>query len=67
MFLYDTPAEREIVNEEESGELLTEIQEKLVYQKGVLALLKQTGLFGPVLERALEDIEDVMEKLKRLS
>jgi hypothetical protein len=67
MFLFDTPAEREMVDDCMTENILIEIKERLVFQRGVLLLLKETRLFGPMIEKALEDLDFVIEQIDRMS
>jgi len=62
VYLFDAPAERETVDDSTEN-ILTEIKERLAFQRGVLLLLKETRLFGPLIEKAVEDLDFVMEKL----
>ncbi len=39
-----------------------EIREKLLFQRGILSLLKDTNLFGPLIDQALEDADDLLER-----
>ena len=41
-----------------------ETKEKLTFVRGVLALLLETGLFGPLLERASEELDAVAASLE---
>ena len=66
MFLYDTPAEREVIDENVRESLEEEIKERLLFQKGVLALLKDTDLFGSMVEKAIQDIDFVIERLSQI-
>ena len=45
------------------AELGDDIRRKLAFQRGVLTLLKETDLFGPMIEKALEDIDDIIDKV----
>ena len=67
MFLYDTPAEREIVDDSVTESNFIEIKERLAFQRGVLLLLKETRLFGPLIEKAIEDLDFVIERIERMS
>lgn len=42
-----------------------EIKERLEFPHAVLQLLKETDLFGPVVEKALEDVNFLIEKAGR--
>ena len=42
-----------------------EISEKLVFVRSFLLLLQDTGLFGPTLVRAIDDLDDVIEATLR--
>ena len=39
-------------------------RERLVYVQGILLLLKETDFFGPLIERALKNIEFILEESK---
>ena len=67
MFLFDTPAERESIDEINRENILEEIKERSIFQKQLLAYLKETKLFGPILEKAIEDVDFVLESIKRIS
>lgn len=41
-----------------------EAKEKLAFVRGVLALLLDTGLFGPLLDRAAEELDSVASSLE---
>ncbi len=38
-----------------------EIADKLIFVRGFLVLLRDTRLFGPLLERAIDELDDVVE------
>ncbi len=42
-----------------------EVRDRLVFSRGVLALLRDTELFGPMLDKAIEDLDFVIEKAER--
>jgi hypothetical protein len=44
-----------------------ELMQTLAFQRGVLTLLKDTGLFNVYIEKAIEDIDLLMEKLPTAS
>ena len=39
------------------------LRDKLLFPRGVLILLKETELFGPMLDQAIEDIDAAMSLL----
>ena len=48
----------------QSGKMPDDICKKLAFQRGLLTLMKGTvPLFSPMIEKALEDIDDIMEKV----
>ena len=65
MSAFHWSAEREIVDDCKEN-ALNEIKDKLLFQRGVLLLLKETRLFGPLIEKAVEDLDSVMEKLNQI-
>ncbi len=42
-----------------------EIRDRLEFPKAVLTLLKDTELFGPAVERALKDVDFLIQKADR--
>ena len=45
-------------------EVSDDLRRKLAFQRSVLALVKETvPLFSPMAEKALEDIDDIMDKV----
>jgi hypothetical protein len=44
--------------------LWEDILRKLAYQRGVLTLLKDTDHFSPLIEKALEDIDYILDKVR---
>lgn len=40
-----------------------DIRQKLAFQRGVLTLLKDTDLFGPMIEKALKDLDEIIEQI----
>ena len=42
---------------------LESIEDKLLFMKGVLCLLKETDLFGPMVEKALNDMDFIVAHL----
>ena len=43
--------------------LADEILQKLAFQRGVLTLLRDAGRFGPNIDRAIEDVDQMIEGL----
>ena len=43
-----------------------DIEDRLLFLKGVLCLLKATELFGPMIEKGLGDIDFVLQHLEHL-
>ena len=54
------------VNSKPVFEWADEAKEKLSFPRGVLVLLKDTRLFGPQVEQAIEDIDYLIEKAGEL-
>ena len=52
------------VNKTSVGELLCEVKQRLLFPHGVLTLLKSTDLFGVDIERAIDDVDYLMNKAK---
>ena len=45
-------------------ESVDDIQRKLAFQRGLLSLMKTTvPLYSPMIEKAMEDIDDILEKV----
>ena len=51
----------EILDELETRHFL---REKLAFPRGILKILKETQLFGPMVEKALEDIDAVADRFQ---
>jgi len=39
------------------------LKEKLLFPRGVLVLLRETGLFNSLIDKAIEDMDSVLEEL----
>lgn len=42
-----------------------ELEEKALFSRGVFYLLKETGLFGPLLDQALQNLDDLIAHFQR--
>ena len=51
------------MNKTERAKFSDDIRKKLAFQRGVLTILKETDLFGPMIEKALEEIDEVIDKV----
>lgn len=38
------------------------VREKLLFPRGVLSILKDTELFGPMIDQAIKDLDDLLKK-----
>lgn len=47
--------------------LTDEILDRLIFPRGVLLLLKETGLFGPEIDKAIEDMDYLIRAFKEAS
>ena len=39
------------------------VREKLLFSRGVLSILKETDLFGPLIDQAIEDLDYLLLKI----
>ena len=62
----EIPDTKEIVRQKIAFDWPYQLKEKLSFPRGVLKLLKETELFGPVIEQALEDIDSLSNRLEEL-
>ncbi len=46
-------------------EIEESVKDRLMFPRGVLCLLKETELFGPIIEKAIEDIDYLIKKMER--
>ncbi len=49
-----------------SSKFAQEIKDSLQFPRSVLVLLKETRLFSPLLDQAIEDIDSVIKKAEEL-
>ena len=40
------------------------VREKLLFPRGVLSILKDTVLFGSLVDKAIEDLDDLLRKIR---
>ena len=59
-------ASNKIVKETISFDWPEQFKEKLCFQRDLLRLLSDTNLFGPMIEKALEDIETLIQALDNI-
>lgn len=43
-----------------------DIEENLVFPRAMLVLLRDTGLFSELIDKAIEDIDSALERIKSL-
>ena len=39
------------------------VREKLLFPRGVLSILRDTDLFGPMIDQAIADLDDLLKKV----
>ena len=56
------PDRSEVMTASEREVFIREVHDRLAFPRGVLCLLKDTQLFGPMVEQALEDIDTLIKR-----